>query len=377
MERFSLSDIKVKNRIDIFHYIYNNPCSSKQKIANQLGITLPTVTQHLTALMEDQLVEKSGQLNSTCGRKATSYSIISTARIAIGIELTEHTVHIAAVDLYVVKKAKVKINLKFERTEAYFETLRNHVLAFIEKYHFKNEQILGIGIGIQGLVSQGGRRITYATVIDVEGLSIDIFEKYFSWPCRFIHNTDCAANSELWVNPEINDAIYLSLCMHLGGALILNRQIKEGITGKSGIFEHMTLIPGGRPCYCGRTGCAECYCSASTFLDDQMDLDDFFQQKAQGNSDYQKRWEEFLYYLAILINNLHMVLESTVILGGDIIPYLTDKDLKMLQDKVVEFSAFGDAPTYILPGKCRNDAVAIGAALPFIQEFLQNFIEES
>ena len=66
-----------------------------------------------------------------------------------------------------------------------------------------------------------------------------------------------------------------------------------------------------------------------------------------------------------------MVLESPVILGGNITPYFTSEDISYIQKKVHDLSTFQDDTSWIIPGRCRNDAVSIGAALPFIKEFLE------
>lgn len=41
----------------------------------------------------------------------------------------------------------------------------------------------------------------------------------------------------------------------------------------------MTLVPGGHDCYCGRQGCAECYCSLNSLLGDSDNLEEFFEKK--------------------------------------------------------------------------------------------------
>ncbi|MDO5346065.1 MAG: ROK family transcriptional regulator [Lachnospiraceae bacterium] len=375
MENFSLTDIKRKNRSDVFHYIYGTPGCSKQNIATALNMSLPTVTQHLTDLLNQQLIEKCGQLSSSIGRKAIAYSVIRDARVSIGIEILENKIYIVGINLYGEKIAKERINVRFRTDPSYFEELKDLVFSFLEKYELKKQQLLGIGLGIQGLASQDGRAITYGEILKSTGLSIDMFQKYFSFPCRFIHDSECAANSELWENPSIKDCVYLSLGDHLGGAVLLDGRLQRGITGKSGTFEHMTLIQNGRTCYCGRRGCAECYCSASALLDGQMELEDFFERKNQGNAACAAKWTEYLNYLSLLINNLHMVMENTIILGGHITPYFTDEDILFLRQKVYELSTFRDPTDYILLGKCRIDAVSIGAALPFITEFLQGLSE--
>ena len=65
MEQFSLTDIKKKNLSDVYHYIYMNPSCSKQDIATALSVSLPTVSQHLTTLESEQLIEKCGRLSSS------------------------------------------------------------------------------------------------------------------------------------------------------------------------------------------------------------------------------------------------------------------------------------------------------------------------
>lgn len=136
----------------------------------------------------------------------------------------------------------------------------------------------------------------------------------------------------------------------------------------------MTLIPGGRNCYCGKKGCAECYCSATALLEENLTLEEFFARKETGDAACLKKWEAYLEHLALLINNLHSVLENTVILGGHVTPYFTEADIARLQNKVSRLSSLLDSPSYILTGECRYDAVSIGSALPFVKEFLQKSI---
>ena len=50
---------------------------------------------------------------------------------------------------------------------------------------------------------------------------------------------------------------------NLGGGIITNHQIHQGISMHSGTLEHICINPDGPLCYCGSRGCLETYCSAN------------------------------------------------------------------------------------------------------------------
>ena len=164
MEQFSLTDIKKKNLSDVYHYIYMNPSCSKQDIATALSVSLPTVSQHLTTLESEQLIEKCGRLSSSVGRRANAYQIISDAKIAIGLEILPHTTHILSINLYGKMIAKETLPVSFEASAAYFSKLKKAVKNFCQINHHKAESILGIGLGVQGLISPDGSELTYGKI---------------------------------------------------------------------------------------------------------------------------------------------------------------------------------------------------------------------
>lgn len=372
MEKFSLTDIRKKNYADVYHFIYRKKRISKQQIATALQMSLPTVTQHLTALSDDGLIEKNGLIASNIGRKAAAYMIKPTAKVAVGVEILTKQVTIVILDLYGQVINRQTLPLIFMQEDAYFEALAKSIDKQLTVCHVQPEQILGVGFGLQGLVSEDGREVLYGKILDCTGLDAGHFEAHLNYPCRFIHDSECAAALELWHSPDLTDALYLSLGLHLGGAVIANGQIKTGRTGRTGTFEHMTLIDGGKTCYCGKQGCMECYCSASALLEEDETLEQFFTAVRTNNNTHTARWTEYLNWLAMALNNLHMVLDSWIILGGHIAPFLTDADLELLFSLIQERTAFPENQNFLRLGVQEKDVVAIGAAIPFIQQYLHS-----
>ena len=63
----------------------------------------------------------------------------------------------------------------------------------------------------------------------------------------------------------MNDFIEITLGTGVGSGIVANGQLIYGHDGFAGELGHVIHVRGkeGRPCGCGRTGCLECYCSAT------------------------------------------------------------------------------------------------------------------
>ena len=134
----------------------------------------------------------------------------------------------------------------------------------------------------------------------------------------------------------------------------------------------MTIIPDGKPCYCGKRGCMETCCSVSALLEWDETLEDFFLHLRKKEHSYEERWLSYLSALTIAIDNLHMVIDYDVILGGSIAPYITDNDIDLLLSKIQKASAFPTDRHFISTASCAGIPIACGAALPYIRKFLES-----
>lgn len=365
-----MNDIRKKNYSDVYRLIYQERRISKSKIASSLEMSLPTVTQHLSTLETEGLIEKQGQLASGIGRKAAAYTPVVSARAAVGVEVLPRQVTAVVIDLYGAVMAKKERPLTFSQEDAYFKSLAELIREAVNDANVPDETALGVGIGMQGLVTENGREMLYGKILDCTGLTVKALEDRLPYPVRFVHDAECAAELELWRHPELADAVYLSLGEHLGGAIISEGKIQRGRTGRTGTFEHMTLAEGGRRCYCGKLGCMECYCSADALLRDGETLAGFFSLLREEDREHCQRWTEYLSWLGMALNNIHMVMDSVIVLGGHIAPYLSRDDLDRLFGVIQERTAFPELENFLCLGVQENDIIAIGAAIPFIQSFL-------
>lgn len=366
------NQIKQNNRNLIYQLIYKRKKVSQQDISYELHLSRPTVTTNLASLEEEGLIQKSGQIDSEfVGRKASGYSIVSDFRISIGVEILKNEVKMIAVDLYGKKIDRAVFNIPYQNEDTYYKEVCRNILTFKNTLKVKDEQVLGIGFAMQALISPDQQTIIYGKILSCTGLTIDSFSKYLPYPCNFIHDANSAAISEMWAAPELQNAFYLSLSKHLGAAIISNRTILIGKHGHSSTIEHMQIEPNGKLCYCGKYGCMETLCSLTALLGDHESLDDFFDLFHRGDAAVKKRWHLYLSNLAKSINLLHLVHDTDFILGGYLAPYLCDDDIQFLHDEIQQMTPFDEPQDFILISKMPKHNIAIGAALPYIQKFLE------
>ena len=68
--------LRQTNRRRVLQYLYDSgEPATKQEIAGELSLSLPTVTGNLAELLEEGLVSCSGTQESTGGRKPRTYAL--------------------------------------------------------------------------------------------------------------------------------------------------------------------------------------------------------------------------------------------------------------------------------------------------------------
>lgn len=129
--------------------------------------------------------------------------------------------------------------------------------------------IVGLGVG-----APSGNRLhgtlDYAPNMPWKGVVplATLLQEKTGLPCLLDNDANVAAYGE-WqfgVARGVNDFIVITLGTGLGSAFVCNGRMLYGHQGLAGEAGHMVIVPGGRPCKCGRQGCAETYCSATGFM---------------------------------------------------------------------------------------------------------------
>lgn len=365
-------EIKQKNRTSIFSLFRSGAQLSRQDIVTALDLSLPTVTNNLEELKAQGLIAQTGSFGNTGGRRARAYSLVSNARTAIGLDISRHHVTAVAVDLQGTIIISRRRRLDFERTDEYYKELGNIVRQIVTAAELEESSILGVGIGVPGLVTEDHQTVFYGGVLGFTGATCAEFSKYIPYPTALMHDTDAACFAEMWVNPDTQNAFYILLSASVGGTVYIGGNQYSGSKMRAGEIGHTVVVPGGKPCYCGRRGCVDPYCSASALTGvTDGDLKLFFQQLEAGEERVLAVWQEYLSHLAVAVANLRMLFDCDIIIGGYVGSFM-DAHIDQLRELVLQLSTFDDNADYVRPCQCKTEAIAAGSALKYISAFLNS-----
>lgn len=128
-------------------------------------------------------------------------------------------------------------------------------------------KIIGIGVGAPGPVDYKTGSIDVAVNLGWENLPLrDLLQDLTSLPVIVDNDANIAAMGEMWkgAGKESRNLLFVTLGTGIGGGIIINGEIIHGISGAGGEIGHITsIIDGGSPCNCGKTGCIETIASAT------------------------------------------------------------------------------------------------------------------
>lgn len=363
---------KEMNRNAIYNLIRTHDKVSKQDILHTLQLSLPTVNLHIQSLADDGLICESGLLENTGGRKARAFSCELTKKIALGVEITPNHISVVALNLRGEMIDHIHVREVFLYEASYFQTLGHLIHSLLDKIKLKPEQVLGVGIAIPGLVSDDNQTVVVGPILGITGMTVDRLRPYLSYPIRLYNDSNAACFAEYWNNKHMNNSFFITLGHHIGGSVLIQNSVYIGENSRSGEVGHMTLYPNGLPCYCGKKGCFDSYCSA-TVLSQHTDgnLDRFFRMLDLGEEPYVSIWKEYMEHLSVGVNNVRMLFDCEVILGGYVGTYI-EKYMEELKQLIAEKNTFENSADYLHSCKFKYEAFATGAGLPFVQDFLES-----
>jgi len=366
-------ELRKINRNTVFKCVFNNEGISRQDIAAQTSLSIPTVLQNLKELESMGLVNADGVFESTGGRKAKVIKCNYNAKHAIGIDITENHITIAGMDMAgrIVMGGERDI-FHFEDTGKCYDAINKKLSDLISGAGMDPDSILGVGISVPCIVDRSRNRITYSKVIRAPENMFDKFSERIPYRVEIFNDANAAGFAEIWQADSEKNIFYLMLSNSVGGAVIGTEGIYLGDNCRGAEVGHMRIEPRGKKCYCGQKGCVNAYCSAHVLADTrQGKLERFFEDMEAGDEKLKEKFHEYLEYLAVTVVNLRMLYDCEIILGG-YVGACMEKYMDQLRDMVGRLDPYDHTGGYVQQCHYRVDASAVGAGMTFIDEYIKS-----
>lgn len=237
---------------------------SRAQLARDLGLSGPTLTQATRSLMDLGLITELDQSPSTGGRPATLLGLVAGAGKVIGVKLADDHLFGICVDL------ESQIQFSFEekfnaRGEAAIDELTEILIKHSKKVR---GQLLGIGVGLPGVVSQKDLSTATSVMLGWNQVKLgEILSKRLKTPvlCENDVNTLAIFESLYGRGKDISNLLTITIGRGIGSGIILNGELYAGTQG-AGELGHVNVAGNNLQCECGNRGCLETIASDPAIL---------------------------------------------------------------------------------------------------------------
>lgn len=334
----SSSRIKSHNLRAILLLLLRHEHVSRVRIAKLTGLSSTTVTNLITELLENGIVEEDGtkQLEQQgAGRRRTALRLVPGARFAVGVHIDVGSINIAVTDLFARPVCTLTedhpIDLSPDKVVA---QMADGVRQIIASSGVELRNIVGVGVGASGLVNpQTGINI-FAPNLGWHNVPIrDMLSTALDLPVYVDNNVRAMALAEslFGAGKDVYVLAFVYAHIGVGAGFVVGGQLYRGGAG-AGEIGHVTIITDpSAPHFCSPESTLEHLVSEPAIMrqaqriahEQQYDplteptLEDVFNAARAGNPHINDMLRDRARYMGIGLANLVNTLSpELIILGG-------------------------------------------------------------
>src|SRR5262249_25750294 len=233
--------LKNLNERAVLETIRDGAPISRAEIARRAGISKPTVSLALRALLDAGLVRESPHEPDGPTYGAVYFEPVPDAALVVGLDLGARFLRSAVCDLGGTIRARQDVELRPPATDAALE-LGPSLLASLLARTRVDADVIDAGIvGVPGVVDSGSGGVQVTHLADLEGRAFgqELSER-LGRPVTLENDINLAALGEQWVGVArgVDDFVFLSVGTGLGAGLVLHGELHRGRHGAAGEVDY-------------------------------------------------------------------------------------------------------------------------------------------
>jgi predicted NBD/HSP70 family sugar kinase len=230
---------------------------ARTAIARQLGLSPATVTSITRELIDSGLVRVADRAPSAGGRPAMLLELVGEAATAFGVKIAaDHLVGVLVdLDAAVLERHETQLDAGAANAVDAIAAVLGDWLGPAQR----RAPILGLGLGVPGVVDADRGTVT-APLIGWEGVPLrDRLQEALQVPVLVDNDVNTLAISERLYGRgrSAENFVTVTLGRGIGLGIVAGGDIYHGFGGGAGEFGHVTAVPDGPRCTCGKHGCLE------------------------------------------------------------------------------------------------------------------------
>jgi predicted NBD/HSP70 family sugar kinase len=277
-EKRTVRDLRRTNRSAVLRKLYFDGPLSRQELAPATGLSSGSISNVVTELTADGLLEEAGSVDSDGGRPRTLLRVARRSAYLIGVDVGETRVRVELFDLALTELARAERPLAAHGydVDRVVRHIRDALADVLRDADVAPDRLLGVGVGVPGIVdrSSPGGAVVHGQTVGWDAVPLEsLLRGAAAVPPEvelFIENgAKTLGQAEVWFGAGrgARHAVIALIGSGVGACIITDGMLYGGAHSSAGEWGHTTLQVRGRQCRCGALGCLEAYVSAEAVLE--------------------------------------------------------------------------------------------------------------
>ena len=155
------------------------------------------------------------------------------------------------------------------------DSLVHAIVELVEQLRRKHS-VSAVGVAAAGFLDPACEVVRFAPHLPWKDNAPvrDILQEELELPVRLEHDANSAAWGEyrFGAAKDADTWVLFAVGTGIGATLMHHGEIYRGSFGTAPEFGHLTVVPGGRACSCGKRGCLERYASGTALVDTAVEI---------------------------------------------------------------------------------------------------------
>ncbi len=254
---------KQRNRDLVLKTIFEADTVSRAEIARITSLTRTTVSDVVTGLLAEGLVQEVGIGESSGGKSPILVSLVKDSRYMISLNLAHDQFCGAVVNLRGEIKDMEVVPVSGRDGQDALVLVYDLLDRLVQKHW---QPLVGIGVGTPGLVNTREGLVINAVHLDWQNLPLArLLHDRYDLPVHIMNDSQAAAIGEYVYGGGYQadeNLVVINIRQGIGAGILMNGRLFQGDGGSAGEIGHMVVQENGELCRCGNHGCLETLASA-------------------------------------------------------------------------------------------------------------------